>query len=102
MTEAVQVIYDVLHSSMDFGSGFLDAGESQAMYQLAKAAGFELPEYEGDLCTCGDPRRRHSEYRGWVCRGPEPRPGMRPVPCEQECQEFNLDPSQFHGMHEGT
>lgn len=66
VTEAVQVIYDALHSSMDFGSGFLDAGEAQAMHQLATVAGWEQPTYDGDVCaTCGHTRSYHramSEY----------------------------------------
>lgn len=41
VTRAVQFTYDALHSSMDFGSGFLDTSELGAMIALSEAAGFE-------------------------------------------------------------
>jgi hypothetical protein len=44
VTHAVQIVYDSLLGSMDFGSGFLDLEELQALDELAVAAGFERPE----------------------------------------------------------
>lgn len=43
VTLAVQILYDALVASMDFGSGFLDAEETQAIADLAAACGFEMP-----------------------------------------------------------
>jgi hypothetical protein len=41
VTTAVQITYDALHASMDYGSGFLDTEELAAMCILAQEAGFE-------------------------------------------------------------
>lgn len=41
VTTAVQITYDALHASMDFGSGFLDTEELGAMVVLAESAGFD-------------------------------------------------------------
>lgn len=44
VTEAVKVCYDVVHSSMDWGSGFLDVEEMAHVVALAQAAGFTEPD----------------------------------------------------------
>lgn len=44
VTEAVGITYDCLRSSLDWGSGFLDAEEVNAVVRLAEAAGF--PDFE--------------------------------------------------------
>lgn len=41
VTEAVQCLYDLLLSSMDFGSGFLSVEEIIPIAELADAAGFD-------------------------------------------------------------
>lgn len=43
VTEAVQMIYDALTASMDYGSGFLGIEEMVAIKHLADTAGFEAP-----------------------------------------------------------
>lgn len=40
VTEAVQITYDCLRSSLDWGSGFLDTNETHQVILLAEAAGF--------------------------------------------------------------
>jgi hypothetical protein len=43
ITEPVQILYDIAHSSMDWGSGFLDNEEMEAVIQLAITMGWEVP-----------------------------------------------------------
>lgn len=43
VTLAVQVCYDALVQSMDFGSGMLSTEELGAILKLGEAAGFEVP-----------------------------------------------------------
>lgn len=50
VTEAVQIIYDALVASLDYGSGFLDRDEENAIRDLARVAGFEHPNDECQLC----------------------------------------------------
>lgn len=60
VTEAVQIVYDALIGSMDYGSGFLDTNEKRAMRRLADIAGFSPPEFEDDGCyDCGHERQWH-------------------------------------------
>ncbi len=47
ITNAVQVLYDIAHSSMDWGSGFLDNEEMATVIQLAITMGFKLPDLSG-------------------------------------------------------
>lgn len=44
ITEAVQIMYDLVHSSMDWGSGMLDTEEMHAVIQLAIDMGWQLPK----------------------------------------------------------
>jgi hypothetical protein len=44
ITEGVQICYDLLRNSMDWGSGFLDTEEIDAAIRLSHAAGF--PDFE--------------------------------------------------------
>jgi hypothetical protein len=46
ITEHFQVMYDQLVGGMDWGSGFLDAGEALVVMQAGVAAGFEVELYE--------------------------------------------------------
>jgi hypothetical protein len=41
ITEAVKIMYDVVHSSLDWGSGFLDADEAGHIIALADVCGFQ-------------------------------------------------------------
>lgn len=43
ITVPVQIVYDALLGSMDFGSGMLDREELEGIHQLAEAAGFKAP-----------------------------------------------------------
>lgn len=43
ITEAVQVLYDIAHSSMDWGSGFLDNAEMESVIRLAVLMGWQVP-----------------------------------------------------------
>jgi hypothetical protein len=47
VTEGVQVCYDLLVASLDWGSGFLSTEESKQVLDLARAAGFAHPSYDG-------------------------------------------------------
>lgn len=65
VTEGVQVMYDAIYSSMDWGSGFLDAEEVFAILAVARACGFAEPEelvraaasyfrmFSGKCAVCG-------------------------------------------------
>ena len=44
ITEAVQILYDIAHSSMDWGSGFLDNAEMATVIGLAVKMGWEVPD----------------------------------------------------------
>lgn len=41
--EAVQILFDIAHSSMDWGSGFLDTEEIEAVISLAVTMGWKPP-----------------------------------------------------------
>lgn len=43
ITEAVQILYDIVHQSMDWGSGMLDNEEMEKVIDLAVLLGFEVP-----------------------------------------------------------
>ena len=97
VTEAVQIVYDSLHASMDFGSGFLDAGESKAMHDLAVAGGWDPPEYSRDVCECGHTRETHGH--GYLRNT-----GDTVIKTEPRCQTYHFaDPGQrwdFQGTSE--
>lgn len=60
ITEGVQVLYDHMANSMDWGSGFLDFEEVQAIRTLGYQCGFEFIGYTLDTCaTCGHNKDRH-------------------------------------------
>lgn len=44
ITEAVQILYDIAHSSMDWGSGFLDNEEMETVIRLAVTMGWQVPD----------------------------------------------------------
>lgn len=64
ITEGVKVLYDLMHESMDFGSGFLDMEEVNAARKIAYAAGWEPITYALDVCTCGHKYTHHQPYAG--------------------------------------
>lgn len=45
VTEAVQVIYDLAHSSMDWGSGMLGTDEMEAVVAFAVHMGWGVPSF---------------------------------------------------------
>lgn len=70
VTTAVQITYDALHASMDYGSGFLGTEELGAMCLLGQAAGFE--EWEDVIRTRWSALRQadySSLYAKWVQQG---------------------------------
>lgn len=61
ITEAVQIMYDTVVASLDFGSGFLDVIEVARMREAAEVLGFAPMEYSEDVCSvCGHRRAVHS------------------------------------------
>lgn len=102
ITEAVQIVYDALHASMDFGSGFLDTSEVDAMRVMTKAAGWEPLEYNLDVCqTCGHRRNEHRSYgdsracliapSGWrVLNEPDGTPVVRKCECVAFVAEWEV------------
>ena len=63
VTEAVQIMYDTVGASLDFGSGFLDADEVLQMERLGRLAGFKPLEYPGEKCKgCGHDRDQHRAF----------------------------------------
>ena len=44
ITEGVQILYDIAHSSMDWGSGFLDNSEMETVISLAVTMGWQVPD----------------------------------------------------------
>jgi hypothetical protein len=44
ITEGVQILYDIAHSSMDWGSGFLDNEEMETVIRLAILMGWRVPD----------------------------------------------------------
>lgn len=53
ITEGVQVLYDCVHASMDWGSGFLSVEDVAGILNVAQAAGFLVPE---------EAREQYAEY----------------------------------------
>ncbi len=47
VTEAIQVIYDLAHSSMDWGSGMLSTEEVEAVIRFAIHMGWGVPQLDG-------------------------------------------------------
>jgi len=47
VTEAVQILYDIAHQSLDWGSGFLDNSEMEAVIRLAVTMGMQVPRLPG-------------------------------------------------------
>lgn len=48
ITESVQVLYDLAHSSMDWGSGMLDTDEMRVVIQLAVTMGWKVPSLDNN------------------------------------------------------
>lgn len=48
ITEPVQILYDIAHSSMDWGSGFLDNDEMEAVIGLAVKMKWTVPDLPGN------------------------------------------------------
>lgn len=44
VTEKVQILYDMAHSSMDWGSGMLDNEEMEKVIEFAVMMGWEVPD----------------------------------------------------------
>lgn len=75
VTTAVQVTYDALHSSMDFGSGFLDREELESMVVLAQAAGFgEWQHVISSICAQEIEAKYHREHPTYESRRSSPIP----------------------------
>jgi hypothetical protein len=50
ITDAVRIVYDLAHSSMNWGSGMLDGDEMRAVIDLAIHMGWKVP----DIGDCAD------------------------------------------------
>lgn len=62
--EAVQITYDSLLGSMDWGSGFLDDQEVEAVVRLAIIMGWKLPHLDGsDGCHVTTARKFVDYYQ---------------------------------------
>ena len=63
ITEPVQILYDIAHSSMDWGSGFLDNEEMEAVIRLAVLMGWQVPELpsSGPMVTVAQKFPEHYE-----------------------------------------
>lgn len=48
VTEAVQILFDMAHSSMDWGSGFLDSEEMRVVIKFAVLMGWQAPDLPGN------------------------------------------------------
>lgn len=59
VTEGVQVTYDIARHSMDWGSGFLDLEEMDAVARLGDACRF--PDFEEALQEVHEARRKQEE-----------------------------------------
>lgn len=60
ITEAVQILYDCVHASMDWGSGFLDIDEVAKIVALADVAGFAALDETVESYPC---RNRDEQKR---------------------------------------
>lgn len=47
ITESVQILYDLAHGSLDFGSGFWDNEEMETVISLAITMGWQVPDPPG-------------------------------------------------------
>lgn len=88
VTEGVQVLYDALVASLDWGSGLFDTEEVTAIRRLGQACGFAWIDYTMDVCqSCGHLVGRHSGNGDRTCSGTQtwPNGGPRPSvhhPCD--------------------
>lgn len=73
VTEGVQVMYDHLIASLDWGSGFLDVEEMRAIVLLAETCGFDATEAKRSVNSRLDELRFYEEQKS--C------PAQRVVPC---------------------
>lgn len=80
ITEAVASVYDALHSSMDWGSNFLDIEQVTAALEVAKECGFlPVPEAEQAMWNyqwsshvrCGICRQSSWGFAGWEVLAPD-------------------------------
>lgn len=63
ITDGVQVIYDQLVGSMDWGSGFLSTEEVATIRAVAAVCGFEQIPYQHDRCVeCSHDRGDHRPH----------------------------------------
>lgn len=61
VTEGVQVAYDIAYHSMDWGSGFLDLAEMEAVAKLAEACRF--PSFEDALREVHNQREKEERVQ---------------------------------------
>lgn len=53
ITEAVQILYDIVHQSMDWGSGMLSNEEMETVIRLAVLMGWKVPDLPGNSPAIG-------------------------------------------------
>lgn len=74
ITEAVQVMYDMVCQSLDWGSGMFDTDEFRAVIKLAIRMGWKVPELQSDNQALASLAREFPEHyevyqveqRGWL------------------------------------
>lgn len=62
ITEAVQILYDIAHSSMDWGSGFLDNEEMESVIRLAVLMGWQVPDLPDNSPAMVSTARKFPEH----------------------------------------
>lgn len=62
ITEGVKILYDIAHSSMDWGSGFLDNDEMEEVIRLAITLGWQLPDLPGNSDAMLSVARKFPEH----------------------------------------
>lgn len=90
VTEAVRALYDLLISSMDFGSDFLSIEDIRPIVELANFCGFKGTEEAVDYMNrqLEAEKRRNCPHDGWV-EVLYSRPGF-PRYVERTCEQCGL------------
>lgn len=62
ITESVQILYDMAHMSMDWGSGMLDNEEMEAVIRLAIHMGWKVPDLPDNSDAMASVARKFPEH----------------------------------------
>lgn len=69
ITESVQILYDIAHSSMDWGSGFLDNEEIETVIDLAVLMGWQVPPLPSNSAPMLSVARKYPDHYDIVENG---------------------------------